>query len=436
MGRAVSRAKARRLGLEGAGAEAGAPRPAGERREAWREDPAGLPAAVVPPHGPAISATEATPNRIESAPRGAGPGTWDLALYGADSPEVRGRRRLVSGADGAVVFERVEEQRMLRYRFEGRANRLTARVLEREHEAGAPGAGSVGLPPGLVVMRLRPADALTLDRGVIPLRLEATIDGSPRSMDADIPRGVMQRLVLGPEIDRTPGQPLPGLAPLPEAVGQVRGVMLAVDPPRWRAPWDGGPPFLAGEEDPLAVGRALGAWWRVAGSLPSAAVIGVDPLRSPRRWDAAPRPRDDALLLLPAQGFEGPLLSGWRTTLAAAWNAPRVVDELPRDPGTRLIVLVSAEPPGEFALRLRRLARDERLRGRLLAAWSLAGPVRDDLPAALLGEGRLAGIGLAESTLVARRTAADSVRALGEALSRRADEPRVEQLPGPFLWYF
>jgi hypothetical protein len=76
------------------------------------------------------------------------------------------------------------------------------------------------------------------------------------------------------------------------------------------------------------------------------------------------------------------------------------------------------------------------MRGRLLAAWSLAGPVREDLPRSLIEDGRLAGIGVAEPSLVARRHAEATLRTLRAALSTATEELRVEQLPGPFLWHF
>jgi hypothetical protein len=166
-----------------------------------------------------------------------------------------------------------------------------------------------------------------------------------------------------------------------------------------------------------------------------AAVVGVDPLRSPARWAAAPRPGRRALLLLPGDGFPEPM-SHWPATLAAGWDETRVVDRLPEAPEGALVVLVSAEPPAAFAARLRRLARDPRMRGRLLAAWSLAGPVREQLARSLLAEGELSGIGLAPPALTVRRHAAEAMVQLRRALEQPGSERRVEQLPGPFLWHF
>ena len=228
---------------------------------------------------------------------------------------------------------------------------------------------------------------------------------------------------------------MPGLSPLPASLGEVSSVMVLPGDARWAEPWERKPWLVAGEEDPLRLARALTAWWSEEGADTLAAVVAVDGSRSPERWTAAPRPGGDALLLLPGDGFAGPR-SHWRGALAATWDADRVVEVLPDEPRARLVVLVSAEPPAAFALRLRRLAQDERMRGRLLAGWSLAGPVREDLARSLLDEGLLGGIGLAEHSLVARRTAVETLAGIRRTLTAGAEDLRVEQLPGPFLWHF
>jgi hypothetical protein len=321
---------------------------------------------------------------------------------------VRSRRVFRDGKDRVLRFERVEQERLLRYRFEKENDRWVARPTNtadsRQAETGTAGA----LPPGLVLLHVSSSQDELLEPAQVVLRIEAQIRGSRRSLEAEVPRLLLQRLVRGREIDRAPGQPLAGLSPLPEALGEVRGLMVMADASRWLTPWDGTRTLLAGEEDPLRVARALGAWWRATGNEPSGAVIGVDVTRSPERWAAAPRPRDEALLFLPHEGFDGPMRD-WRAPLAAAWDPDRVVGELPDESAAALVVLVSAEPPGELARRLRGLARDERMRGRLLAVWSLSGPVREDLPRSLIDEGQLAGLGVAEHSLVARRKATGQV---------------------------
>ena len=74
--------------------------------------------------------------------------------------------------------------------------------------------------------------------------------------------------------------------------------------------------------------------------------------------------------------------------------------------------------------------------GKLMTGWSLAGPLRDDLPAWLLGESSLAGVGIAAGTVVERRNAPATLEAFGKALIDAADESRVESIRGPFLWFF
>ena len=122
-----------------------------------------------------------------------------------------------------------------------------------------------------------------------------------------------------------------------------------------------------------------------------------------------------------------------RDALVAAWAGEGVVGELPQRVTAPLVVLVGAEPPALFARRLRRLAGDPALAGKLLAAWSFGGPLRQDLAASLLAEGKLAGIGLAEASLVEQRRAPERLAAIAGALSKK---PRVEALGGPFLWHF
>ncbi len=106
---------------------------------------------------------------------------------------------------------------------------------------------------------------------------------------------------------------------------------------------------------------------------------------------------------------------------------------LPSDAATSLIVLVSGEAPDRLAARLRSLARDPAMSGKLLAVWPLAADLRPDLPASLLGEGRLAGLGMADRSVVGQRDAAGALSRMSAALS---GSTRVERLPGPFLWFF
>jgi hypothetical protein len=141
-------------------------------------------------------------------------------------------------------------------------------------------------------------------------------------------------------------------------------------------------------------------------------------------------------LLLPKEAFPGPA-TAIRDELVRSWQAGPVADALPSGMSAGLVVLVSAESPGQLGARLRELARHPEMRGKLLAAWSLSGPVRQDLPASLLREDNLAGLGLAEPGVVSGRGAASGLSALSDALqATEARGQKVERLSGSFLWFF
>jgi len=449
MGPVVERARGRRAGLAtdragtslpGEGAT-GRDRETGSAgrstpREAWRGDPVGLPRTELPPHGIGGGDPRGqTVRGVSDPPEPGRAGTpWVLTVYGKDAPEVRSRRVFLDDAQRADRFERFERGRLLRYRFEGEGARLVARAqVGREATVTAATAEGRDLPPGLVLMEIIEVGASPVEPPGVVLRLESS--ATTRIFEAEFPRRLLQRLVLGREVDRNPGQPLAGLSPLPAALGAVESVMVMPPPASWRPPWEYEHAPRAGEEDAVRLARSLDRWWKGGVGAAPSGVVGVDPVDSPARWSTAPRPGGDALLLLPHGGFDGPR-SGWRASLAEAWNGGRVVDRLPDDAGASLVVLVSAEPPASFAARLRALAGDRRMRGRLLAAWCLTGPVREELAGSLLDEGRLAGIGLAESSLVARRGAVRSIAALARDLAGGEAGRRVEARPGPFLWYF
>jgi hypothetical protein len=460
MGPVVARARGRRVGLAAGGAGLASPSgdssapgaqgaPVGRRepREAWRRDPEGLPPTTLPDHGLGGMVADGPASREfghhrvavgrEPSDKSGQPGTsWVLTIYGADSPNPRTRRLFLDRNARAARFERLEERRLLRYRFASEGERLAVRRVDDAGSPSAPAPAAVAaLPAGLVLLEVGDPGSGAIESPGIELRLTSGAGGEARKLEAEFPRRLLQRLVLGREVDLTPTQPLPGLSPLPDALGAVASVMVSPGAERWRAPWDAGPVAVAGEEDPVRLARALGAWWAGAGEEAPAAIVGVEPGRSPARWEAAPRPGTAVPLFLPAEGFSGPM-SDWRAVLAEAWGPAGVVDSLPDELQAPLVVLVSAEPPTTFAVRLRELARDERMRGRLLAAWCLAGPVREDLARALIDEGRLAGVGLVEDSLMARRRAVTTLRAMRNALSAAGNEQRVEHLPGPFLWHF
>ena len=140
-----------------------------------------------------------------------------------------------------------------------------------------------------------------------------------------------------------------------------------------------------------------------------------------------------AVLLLPEDAFPAGS-SVLRARLEQAWRPGKVEAALVRPSQASLVILVSHEAPGLFATRLRQLVRSPLLEGKLLAAWCLAGRVRQDLPADLLAESGLAGLGLAEASMIAMQRAPDELVSMRTALTESGR--RVEELPGPFLWYF
>ena len=213
--------------------------------------------------------------------------------------------------------------------------------------------------------------------------------------------------------------------------------MVLARPEQSARPWETGPRDFAGEEDPLRLARSLGAWWSLGASEEKpASVVGTDPSTSVRRWSSAPALSGPVPLLLPQEAFPGPAIK-LRDELHARWEAGPVLGT-PGDPGdATLIVLVSAEAPDLLAVRLRALAKLPAMQGKLLAVWGLAGSLRQDLPAALLEEGRLAAVGLGGASVVDRRGAVKELERIEASLAARSGSPlRVEQLRGPFLWYF
>jgi hypothetical protein len=84
------------------------------------------------------------------------------------------------------------------------------------------------------------------------------------------------------------------------------------------------------------------------------------------------------------------------------------------------------------------LTRHPALGGKALAVLSLGGPLRPDLPGALLDGSRVAAIGVGDGSIVGRRRAVADVAALAAALravdAKRA--PRLERLAPWLTWYF
>ncbi len=430
MGKVLARAEGRAMGLLGGGAGssgAGAPRPPRsertEARQVWRQDPEGLPAARVPTHG--VEAMAVT-DRFEKGK--SGQRQWTLTVYGVDGMEVRSRRTEGAG-DRIDNIERVEGLRRFRFRLDRDGSQVAVRTLPVAPAQTPEAVEGPLFPRGLGLLEV-PPPGTEEETPKIRLRLQSMAGGGK---SAGFPRRSLRRLILGRGVDLTPGSPLRGLTPLPTFLGTVESMMVLLNPAQRTPPWTAPSGPVAAEEDPLRLGRALSAWWADAGSAP-AAVIGTDPATSPDRWEAAPRPSSHATLLLPEDAFDD-RSADLRDRIAAAWSPRAVVAGLDELSGGKLVLVVSAEPPELFAERLRRLAGVPQMTGKLLGAWSLAGPLRQDLPAAWIADGRLAGFGLADPAVVGVGAGIDSLAELARSLDSAAGR-RIEQLPGPFVWFF
>jgi hypothetical protein len=456
MGQALARSGSRSLSLTGVGA---GPRPAdlavaggdagdesaltGEPLEEWRREATGLRRAPMPDHGLAGAGShrefgDAWLTRVAASPTSAsGARVWSLA--GAQDREVRSRRVALDGDGRLESVERIDGLRFLRYTLRENGD---AFVVALEPEATTPPPDDptrtlTNLPEGLATLRVgapatAPAGELT---PALALRLDASPGGTPRLLEADFPRALLQRVALGPDVDRTPGRPLPAFQPLPPALGAVDALMFLANEPQRLAPWDSGLPRVAGEEDPVRLARSMTEWWSRAPESIAPAVVGTDAAVSPARWARAPRVAGAPLLLLPGSTTAGP--AGRRVErVRDAWSGGPVATALDGAPEAELVVYVSDEPPGQCAARLGELAGRVEMKGKLLAGWCLAGTPREDLPARWLAQGVLAGVGLAESTVVELRHVERSMEALSRGSSSGAGGARAERLPGPFLWYF
>ena len=464
MRKVLSRASGRSRGLDwGATGSTSqrSPAPAAGSPAPPAGDPALLPATRMPDHGLGAAGEE---SRVEVVRSEAGRPTAVQAVWGADGPGARSRRLLLDGQGKADVVERYERGAFVRFRLRARADRLRAVPVEAVQadrpetgtQPGQPvagGSGALELPAGLALVRVPAAPDVTVDgRGAavgpppagaraggraVRLQLSAPGESGAPELESEFAVPELQRLVMGRQA--SPGASgIDGLVPLPRSLAGVQTLMLLLDRSQTVSPWIAGPPVLAGESDPLRLAEGLRRWSISAPDPASvgAAVVGTDPSRSPERWSLAPRASRKTLLLLPQDGFPPPY-DKLRARLSDAWTAGEVVSSLPAKKIGTLLVLVSAEPPDLFGARLRSLAHNPALRGKLLAFWSLAGPVRPDLPASLLAEGNLAGLGFAKPSVVGTRRAEQQLAAfsatLGDPDARRR---RVESLDGPFLWIF
>lgn len=427
----------------------------------WQRDPVGLPETMMPDHGfawlnplPQGSAktegAEAEFRRFERGwvqrgRMGSGPESrrWWQWVLGPEGAEVRSRRVL---ADAKGLFQRVERgegSRLISYRWKGAGALVEAEIVNPDWPENlrpllaGPAIVSIpanqapqALPEGLALGAL--VDPGTVDAETATIRLRLT-GPTGKSLEGPIPRPVLQRVVAGREFDPSPERPLPGLQPLPAALGEVRTLMLLGFP---------GLPFLEpeiqvpGEEDSKTVALALNSWMKSVlegGGKGYGVVLGVDSGQSPARWARAQTPVEKAFLLVPEGAFPAPNQS-WRTRLTAAWAPGKSGDQIPDGPPPDLVILAGAEDPGFFSQRLVQLSRDPRLKGKRMAALSLSGPIRLDTAARILAEGNVTGLGLAEATQGRWPRLITAFSTLAREMEAKKAAP--EQWKGPFLWIY
>ncbi len=393
-------------------------------REEWRQDPASLPLVETPVHGAPSGAV-----RVEKgagATRGA---RFVQLVYGADGDSPRSRKLVLDASGHVQEFERLEDGRLLRYGLAARGGEIVAQLLPAA--PGAPAAAPAAPGPGrLVIQPLAAAD----ETPSVKLRLRR---GDGPTSEQDIPRQELQLLVLGRDAGPSRDNPENSIRGLTAAVGAENSVMFAAGGDESRSPCEHAAPPIPGEEDAPTLARAFNRWWSAAGAAPRrSAVAGADPAASPGRWARSPAPGAGALLLAPEDAF--PASSArLRAELTGAWKSGPVAAAPPAKVASNVVVLASAEPPALLGARLRNLAPSPALKGKLLAVLSFGGPIRRDLPASLLAEGGLAALGVAEAPPAGQSRWMHDLLEFDAALVKpAAADRRVEDVPGPFLWYY
>jgi hypothetical protein len=140
------------------------------------------------------------------------------------------------------------------------------------------------------------------------------------------------------------------------------------------------------------------------------AVVGTSSAASPGRWAAA-------------KTLSGPV---------------SILDDAAADSsGAQISVLVSTASPSVLGRRLHEWASRPASKGQILAVISVGGPLRGDLPAALLAEGNLSALGIADQGLLDPIAAREWAKAWAEqAKSTASSGRRPEEIAGPFTWYY
>jgi hypothetical protein len=363
---------------------------------------------------------------------------WQEVRLDDEGPEARVRFRLGDPAGRPPSFVRVEDGRYIAYRFERDAGTLRAvpgpvslpdpvRAIVAP-EPPDPASGPAQVPDGLALLSISGGAAGAPGSAAEASSLRLRVRAGGRDVSADVRRGVLERLVVGREADLLPGRPLPAFTPAKQMLGSDGTLMVMAGASEGRPPWGGPVAERPGEEDAARVARALDVWWRQdAGSGAERAVVGTDAAESPARWAAAAVQDGRVDIVAPADAFPAGA-EALRARLTGAVERPGLA---------RLVVLVSAEPPGLLGRRLRALARDPAMSGRALAVLNLGGALRGDLPWSLLHEGNLSALGVHEAGPIGLAAAVDEVLAwVRSAEMPGAQGRRPESIPGPMTWYY
>lgn len=366
-------------------------------------------------------------------PNGGRPGLEQVLLRAA-SPFVRGHTTEFDHSGRVLAVRRVEGSRVLRYRLVRTRDGLLARPLPSSRSGSATAAGqgkavdAASLPAKLAFMgkvegKSRPTGT--------PSIWEISREGRPSARLA-LPPPAAERLLLGRELDLTPGAPLPGVEPPDGVFDGAESVLVALSPERAEAPWEGAPAVVDPRRDPLRIAPALDRWWSRSGADRPGVALAVDGGESVTRWKQAPRRFPRSLLLLDGPSLRGESALG--RSLAAAWDGP-VAPALPRGKLPPLVVVVSDRSPAVLWEMVGRMSRSPQLEGRLLAVFSLSGAPRPDQPPAWVASGKIAGLGIAWRYPLDEAGIAREIEEFAAGLKAKGEWP-IEARPGPFDWLF